>query len=259
MNCEQVQQAIRVLDRADRRSGLLASPVRNHLLGCERCAGSWARVQRLDAAFDGLREATASDVPAPAIERRLIEAFREAQAGRVAADVRPTRWSWVARPWIARAAAVIAAFAVGSAVAIYRHDSMINTPEAPASPARPVAVPHVGSGSVQAVDDLAAAAPGEAAGADDTVEAASDFVVLPYGPPTLEDPVHLVQVALPTQTLLDFSLDGPTGFAQLPPDADDIVAVDVLVDDFGNARAIRLTEPADGPPSDLDAGSSAFD
>jgi hypothetical protein len=258
MTCAQVRHLMYALDRAERRDVVLAGPLRNHLEACDSCAETWTRVQRLDRALDGLRDTTAAETPASDSEHRLIEAFRAAQAGHAAASSNPSRgWTWVTRPWIARAAAVIAAFALGSAVAIYRHGSTIGAPRDPASPARALAVPRAG-GAVQAPEGLAAAAPGAAeADIEAALDPASDFVVLPYGPPTIDDTVHLVQVSLPRQTLLDFSLDGPAGLA-LPTETEDVVAIDVLVDEFGNARAIRLAEPAD-EPSDLEAVPGAFD
>jgi hypothetical protein len=158
---------------------------------------------------------------------------------------------------MASAAAVIAAFAVGSAVAVYRHAGTAPDPSGtPASPARALAVPRAGSDAVQALEGLAAAAPVEGDG-EVALETASDFVVLPYGPPTLEGPLHLVQVALPRQRLLDLSVDDPMELVSTIDD-EDIVAVDVLVDEFGTARAVRLPEPADGEPH-ADSGSRAFD
>jgi hypothetical protein len=225
--------------------------VRDHLDECDSCAERWARLLRLDAALGALRTVTANEAPGSGFEPRLLEAYRMARAGHVVADAGRPRWSWARRPWIGWAAAVIAAFAVGAAVAIHRVPAA--APSDAALQAR-VLGPDAGTGADRPVADLAATAPADGGDASNAaLDAESGFVVLPYGPPTLEDPVHLVQVDVPTRTLLDFSMELPAERAQLASD-DDVIAVDVLVDEFGMARAVRLVEPTEATAPDLDPG-----
>ncbi len=259
MKCDQVRQTIRDVDRADRRQGVLEAPLRAHLLGCPACAADWARTQRLDTALGAIRDATAGESPSEDLESRLLEAFRTARAGDAAATPSTSRWSGTWRPWLVQAAAVITAFAVGSAVAVYRHDSTSNTQRGPTSPAPSVAAPREAANATQRLEGLAVDTSGEVGEEFDAPVPVSDFVALPYGPPTLEDPVHLVRVAIPARTLLDLSLDMPAGIAAPGDDGGEVVPVDVLVDEFGNARAIRIAEPADDGADDLDGAPAAFD
>jgi hypothetical protein len=257
MSCRTFEGAVAALSRgrpapdSHTRDAALA-----HARECGRCARRLEEEQRLSRALDRLAAATADREASPAVEARLLEAFRD----RAAALRAPKRAGW---RWATAAAGLAAAGVVGLVLGPARREpappaagrtevasapaaepagasaprdpstpappaSAKGTPE-PAASARPAASPHARRVS---------SAPRRADGGRPREREAPDpnrYVPWLWADPTTEfDRGHVVRVGVPRAALASWGwpLEGDV--------ADEAVEAELLLGEDGVARAIRV-------------------
>jgi len=253
MNCLEFENVVHDITR----SNDVVSPWQrglDHAQGCERCGGLLAEARAVEASLRVLAVSDGGKQAAPAVEDSLRAAFRK---NRVVVPASP-RWT----QWAMGAMILAGAAAVLLALLLSFHSGVNQTPQSfagntatqPAAPApasnnavvttaaAPEAVAATGSTFTPA---LAPAVAGLAAGANSAtaVESAnaSDgaFTPLPDSDDSLPlDGGAVIRVTMQKSLLASFGL--PVGDDEAA--STEQIAADVLVDQAGTPRAIRVVQ-----------------
>jgi hypothetical protein len=239
MTCQELRAAL--VDHArDALNGIGSqAAIESHLEHCHTCATEFARQRALTQALRVVARASAHEVPQPALEERLMEAFA-AQHSHAAPVVRRRL-----APWLAAAASIAIVGGVSYGLWSRSGGSEIrevrSKPEATDVRLKPDAT-KADAAKPDATDVPQANPPRVPSTARPVARTASrpglrieDFVALPgaIGLPSFESG-RIVRVDLPVSSL-------PAYGVELVPDAAHTeVQADVLVGQDGQARAIRL-------------------
>jgi hypothetical protein len=244
MNCLEFENVVHEITR----NNDVVSPWQrglDHAQGCERCAVLLAEARAVHTSLRILAVSDGDKQVAPGVEEALRMAFRK---NRVVVPASP-RW----KEWGIGGTMVAAAAAVVLALVLSFHGRVNRVPQSLAGrattpPAAPVAAP----GQVRAVPATLAATPASAsavaevsAGANPTAAVetanASDgaFTPLPDSDDSLPlDGGAVVRVTMQKSLLASFGLQ----VGDEDPTSTDQIAADVLVDQAGTPRAIRVVQ-----------------
>jgi len=210
-------ERIRELVECARRGIGPGRDLREHLVGCTRCAERWDAERGLSDQFGAMRsEAAALTADNPRREAGRKDLMRQFAAFDFARQHRKT----AARSWglgLATAAAVVLAVFAGQIAGTRSHRSPV--------PAR------IAENSPDGIESSGAEFSGDAAELS-----SDDFIAVPYTPPLAQgELVRVVHEDLVPEALASLGID-------VDPASSGNVAADVVVGEDGIPRAVRLTD-----------------